>query len=457
MAGGGIGVEYSFRALPKMLPGLVLCVIFGWLALQWDSSIHAWEKDAKESEKILKAEKEGKPILTYDEYVQKSKEGFAKKEEDYKAKLAEQQAAVAALAPGEKAPSAPEKPKKPHNLKQADYDNLAQTKAVAGKFAFGKLMIEFQLTYVAILLLVGMLIRNTVGIPEVFRAGTVAARPLIKPGIIILGAYYLWSNVFKVGVISLLLVVAFVLGTAILVSIWGRRSRVDDGLAGVMGAGVGVCGVSAAVAVAPVVNAKPRDFFYAIGTILLFGTLGLFTFPYIGQALGMSQPVFGAWVGTSILNTAQLVAAASWYGHDSLLTANIINIVRVAFIPLVVLWSIYFYVVKPAMAAGGEAQKVDAWQVVKDKFPIFIIGFFVMVTLNEFGLFNDVQRDVLAKDLLKLFFAVGFAGVGLNIAFDDLKKAGGTAFMIGFVSASMKAALAAVVVMALGTDVFAVK
>ena len=59
----------------------------------------------------------------------------------------------------------------------------------------------------------------------------------------------------------------------------------------------------------------------------------------------MSEPVFGAWVGTAILNTAQLVAAATWYGHDSLLTANIINIVRVGFIPLVVIFCIWFYVI----------------------------------------------------------------------------------------------------------------
>jgi uncharacterized membrane protein YadS len=307
------------------------------------------------------------------------------------------------------------------------------------------------------LLLVGMFIRNTVGIPDVFKAGTIAARPIIKPGIIILGGYYLWSDLLKVGAIGLGLVVTFVLGTQILISYWGRRSKVDSGLAGVMAAGVGVCGVSAAVAVAPVVNAKPRDFFYAIGTILLFGTLALFTFPYIGQALNMSQPVFGAWAGTAILNTAQLVAAASWYGHEALLTANVINIVRVGFIPLIVLWTIYFYVVQPAIAAGGEAQKVNVWQVVREKFPIFILGFFVIVTMNEFGMFVQAERDILGKELLKLFFAVGFAGVGLNIAFDDLKKAGGTAFVIGVVAATLKAVLSAVAVMAIGAEVFAIK
>jgi uncharacterized membrane protein YadS len=451
---GGIGVEFSLQNLPKMLPGLILCVVFGWLALQWDATMSHWNRDFKEAEKVLKAVNDGKVAASFAEYKQKYDDGFAKKNEEFK--VAEEAFKVATAA-GDKSVKAPKKPSKPVVLKEADFNQIAQAKAIPGTLSFGNLMISFQLTYVAMLLLVGMAIRNTVGLPDVFKAGTVAARPLIKPGIIILGAYYMWTDVLKVGFFGLALVVAFVMGTQVLISYWARRAKVDPGLAGVMGAGVGVCGVSAAVAVAPVVNAKPRDFFYAIGTILLFGTLGLFTFPYIGKALGMSDPVFGAWVGTAILNTAQLVAAASWYSHESLLTANVINIVRVGFIPLIVLWAIYFYVVKPAVDAGHEGQKINVWEVVTSKFPIFVFGFFIMVTMNEMGFFKPEHRSILASDLLKLFFAIGFAGVGLNIAFDDLKKAGGSAFMIGVVSATLKAVLAAIAVMAIGADAFRVK
>jgi len=454
MSGGGIGVEYSLKNLPKMLPGLILCAVFGWMALQWDATMSKWNNHFKEAEKVLKAVNEGKAATDYAEYKQKHADSFAKRTEDFKAAEAKYKEAKAA---GDKEAKPPRRVSRPVVLAEADYNSVAQTKAIPGNLSFGSTMISFQLTYVAMLLLVGMLIRNTVGVPEIFKAGTIAARPLIKPGIIILGAYYMWSDVLKVGFFGLALVVAFVMGTQLLISFWGKRAKVDNGLAGLMGAGVGVCGVSAAVAVAPVVNAKPRDFFYAIGTILLFGTVGLFTFPYIGKALGMSDPVFGAWVGTAILNTAQLVAAASWYSHDSLLTANVINIVRVGFIPLIVLWAIYFYVVKPAVDAGHEGQKINVWEVITTKFPIFVFGFFIMVTMNEMGMFESQHRSILAGDLLKLFFAIGFAGVGLNIAFDDLKKAGGTAFMIGVVSATLKAVLAAIAVMAIGGDAFKVK
>jgi uncharacterized integral membrane protein (TIGR00698 family) len=419
---------------------LILCVIFGWMALQWDESIQKFQKGYKESNAILKPHKElGKAILPYEQYQ-------LLKEDEYKGAMTLFEMGIES-----------KKPSKPYALGKEDYVRVAAEKTVPGKFVFAERVNQFQLTYVALLLLIGMLIRNTVGIPDIFKAGTIAARPIIKPGIVILGAYYLWSDVLRVGVIGLVLVIAFVMGTQILISYWGRKSKIDPGLAGVMGAGVGVCGVSAAVATAPVVNAKPRDFFYAIGTILLFGTLALFTFPYIGKALGMSQPVFGAWCGTAVLNTAQLVAAASWYGHEALLTANIINIVRVGFIPLIVLWSIYFYVVKPATAAGGTAEKISALQVIKDKFPIFILGFFIMVTMNQLGVFSKDHANIMGKELLKIFFAIGFAGVGLNIAFEDLKKAGGKAFVIGVVAATLKAVLSAVVVMMLGTEVFRVK
>jgi hypothetical protein len=66
----------------KYVPGLILCMILGCLALQWDQSIHKWQKDFQESEKILKANiKDGKPFLSFAEYT-------AKSDEKYKEKLA---------------------------------------------------------------------------------------------------------------------------------------------------------------------------------------------------------------------------------------------------------------------------------------------------------------------------------------------------------------------------------
>src|SRR4030066_1598608 len=108
----------------KYIPGLILCVILGWLALQWDQSIHKWQKDYQESEKILKPYlNEGKPLLPFDEYV-------AKSEGKYKEKLS-------AFEHGD----IKEKPKKPHLLQKIHYETIAATKVIPFKLRFGERMI----------------------------------------------------------------------------------------------------------------------------------------------------------------------------------------------------------------------------------------------------------------------------------------------------------------------------
>lgn len=163
-----------------MLLGLIFCILFGWLALQWDATVHNYERDYKEAATVLKGAKEGKPFLSFSDYKKA-------KDDKYQAALTKYEQGL------EK-----EKPKKPYLLKQADYEQVTGTSAQPFKFRFASLMIQFQMTCVAVLLLMGMLIRNTVGIPKILHAGTMAALPIIKPGMVILGAYYLWSDVLRV-------------------------------------------------------------------------------------------------------------------------------------------------------------------------------------------------------------------------------------------------------------------
>ena len=313
-----------------------------------------------------------------------------------------------------------------------------------------------QFKYVAMLLVLGILIRNIFGVHEVFLPGVGIARPLIKPGIIILGVHYVWSDVVRVGGTGLILAAVFIFGTAIAVMWLSRRFGVSDGLGGIMGAGTGVCGVSAIIATAPVVDAKPRDMAYAIGTILLFGTVMLFVMPYLGQAIGVSEPQFGAWVAVAILNTAQLIAAAEWYGDEARNTAVLINAARIMLIPLIVVFAVWFY------GITAEGKKGSFWATMRAKFPVFILGFFVLIILNSIGIeaLGGPKVDgspFWAMDAVyKWFFAIGFAGIGLSISIDDMKKAGGAAFLIGSGAATAKMVIGLIVVLLLGTELLRV-
>ncbi len=331
--------------------------------------------------------------------------------------------------------------------------------SVGDRWAWATLLYQdLQFKYVAMLLIGGIIIRNTIGVSKIFLPGVGIARPLIKPGIIILGVHYVWSDVAKVGGAGLVLTAVFIFGTALAVMYLCKKFNVPDGLGGIMGAGTGVCGVSAIIATAPVVKAKPRDMAYAIGTILLFGTLMLFVMPYLGQMLDVSQSQFGAWAALAILNTAQLIAAAEWYGEDARNTAVLINAARIMLIPFIVMYTVWFYDLKENVSKEQQG----LWNTIKSKFPVFIIGFFILVLLNSMhmpflGGPKVAHTPFWAMNAVyKWFFAVGFAGIGLSISIDDMKKAGGVAFLVGSGAATAKMVLGLAAVLIIGSELLKV-
>lgn len=247
---------------------------------------------------------------------------------------------------------------------------------------FAKIM---NLNYVVLGIVLGMIIVNLLRIPAWAANGVRTARLFLKTGVVLLGTLYSAAELAQLGALSVVMIGIFVLGSVWLVLLAGPRMGASNSMTGVLSSGVGVCGVSAAVAASPVVNAKAVDIAFTLGTILLWGVLCMFTFPTIGQLLGMGPVQFGAWAGTGILNSAQVAGAALAFdpqGIETLKVAEIFNITRVLFLPIIVVWLAAWYVKREA-----GAQKVDLGKVLVAKFPVFVLGFLFMFLLSTLGMF----------------------------------------------------------------------
>lgn len=266
------------------------------------------------------------------------------------------------------------------------------------------------LNYVVLGILAGIVIVNVFRIPEWAENGVRLSRLGLKTGVILLGTLYSLGELASLGKLSAVMVGFFVLGAVGMVLWLGRRRKIPNSMAGVLSAGMGVCGVSAAVATAPVVNAKPVEIAYTIGTILLWGVGCMFLFPIIGHALDLGYIQFGAWAGTGILNSAQVAGAALAYqpdGIETLKVAEIFNITRVLFLPIIVLWLAIWYV---RLEGEANTQQVKVGRVIFEKFPVFVLGFILMFALSSTGVFapaqhykgkffdNDIKTEKLLKD-----------------------------------------------------------
>jgi len=242
------------------------------------------------------------------------------------------------------------------------------------------------LNYIVIGIVAGIVIVNVFKIPDWATNGVRLSRLGLKTGVILLGTLYSAAELKNLGGLSIVMIGFFVLGSVGMTLWLGSRRNIPNSMGGVLSAGMGVCGVSATVAAAPVVQAKSVEIAYTIGTILLWGVGCMFIFPVIGNLLGMSHLQFGAWAGTGILNSAQVAGAALAYqpdGIDTLKVAEIFNITRVLILPIIVIWLAIWYVRRE-----DSAERVDVGKVIISKFPLFVLGFILLFALSTTGIFS---------------------------------------------------------------------
>ena len=248
------------------------------------------------------------------------------------------------------------------------------------------------LNYVVLGIIAGIITVNVFGVPKWAENGVRLSRVGLKTGVILLGTLYSLAELAHLGKLSVVLIGFFVLGSVALVLWMGRRKNIPNSMGGVLAAGMGVCGVSATVAAAPVVQAKSVEIAYTIGTILLWGVGCMFIFPVVGHILGLGHIQFGAWAGTGILNSAQVAGAALAYqpdGIETLKVAEIFNITRVLFLPIIVLWLAVWYVRREDTAAENQ---VNVGRVIFEKFPVFVLGFILMFALSSTGIFAPANH-----------------------------------------------------------------
>jgi len=335
----------------------------------------------------------------------------------------------------------------------------------------------FHLNYILLGILAGLIYRNVIfggKLPAVLEDGFKLSRLMIKTGIIMLGSLYTVQAIVQLGALAILLIGGFVLLSIVMVLWLGKVFGIDRSMTGVLANALAICGVSAAVATTPAVEGKASQTAYAIATILGFGILTMFISPFIGHALGLTDLQYGAWIGTGILNSGQVLASALAFNPTvapgtAVSVAEIWNIMRVISIPFAVfIVTIWYWSAK----AGEEshAGKKGLGQILVEKFPLFVIGFAVVVALTSFGAFGSVGMkcpagiseaektflqcglppSVVIKTLrlwMTWIFGFGLVGLGAYIDFKELAKAGGAPLKIGLLVGVAKYVLALIVVL----------
>lgn len=251
------------------------------------------------------------------------------------------------------------------------------------------------LSALTLAILLGMAIGHVPGHRRWLTPGAIqfARHTLLRAGVVLYGARLTLAQIRDLGAsgvaIPLLVLVATMLsGVWIGMRVFGL-SRPQAVL---VAAGSAVCGAAAVLAVAPAVKASPRETAVAIASVVLFGTVGIFFYPWLyalvaHAGVAVTPAHFGVYIGSTLHEVAQVIAAARPLGDHEANAAVVSKMVRVlALAPLLVVLAC----AAPAEgatvgAAPGEGAlrraAGHAWRAM----PWFAVGLLGVTLLNSAG------------------------------------------------------------------------
>jgi uncharacterized integral membrane protein (TIGR00698 family) len=187
-----------------------------------------------------------------------------------------------------------------------------------------------------------------------------------------------------------------------------RLLKLPGKLGVLLGVGTAICGGTAIVATAPVIEAEEKDVVFSVATVTLLGLIAMFTLPVIGHLMDLSSKAFGIWAGLAIHQTPQVIAAGFSYSPEAGGTATIVKLARVCLLaPVVFIIGVVYARQKLKETGVSERKRINYFHL----FPMFVIGFLAVALVNTVGLLPKLTLHIADGSLLR----AGVAGAGIQI------------------------------------------
>lgn len=298
----------------------------------------------------------------------------------------------------------------------------------------------------AVAIVLGLAVRNLLGMPESCKVGiSFAVKRILRWAIILLGVRLSFLDVVKIGAGSLGIIITCIVLTIIIVRFISVKMGLPEKLGTLIGVGTAICGNSAIVATAPAIDAKDEEVSFAVATVTIFGLLAVFVYPLIGNVAHISQGTFGTWAGTAINDTSQVVTAGFIYGEEAGAVATVVKLTRTLFMAPVILVMSYIYTVRTLRKERGAMKKINY----RKTFPWFVLGFVGMAALRTTGIIPTEVVSFL-KTAANYLIVMAISGVGLGTSFISMKKVGLKPFYAGLAAATIMGAVSLTLVNLVG-------
>ncbi len=244
---------------------------------------------------------------------------------------------------------------------------------------------------------------------------------LLRSGIVLFGFSLSFQQILAVGWQALLLdalVITAIFGVGTLVGV--RVFKLHRDVAILTSAGSAICGAAAVLATESVLKARQQHVTVAVATVVLFGTLAMFSYPLIYQFAGMSEQAFGIYIGSTVHEVAQAVAAGEAVGGTALQNAVVVKLIRVMMLaPFILMLS------AALTRNGGETGG-------KITLPWFVFGFMAAAGINSLLALPPTLLSALQLGS-QFSLALAMAALGTQTQWRTIKQAGAKPMILSLI------------------------
>ena len=273
------------------------------------------------------------------------------------------------------------------------------------------------------------------------------SKRILKIAIVLLGASLSVRTILSVGKMTFFVMIftfAMCFGGGYFIrKLFGLNWKLSN----LISAGTGICGGSAVAAIAPVIDADDKDIAFALSSTFLFDMVMIAIYPIMGKALGMSDIAYGIWAGTSVNDTASVVASGYAFSEIAGDFATMVKLTRtIAIIPTVLVFAFIGTRIKQKeMQNAGGGKKVNIVKIV----PWFIGLFLLLAIVNSIGFIPAGVSSVM-KSVSKFLMVTALAAIGLGTSIQDFRKAGLSPMFYGITIDTLVTLTALVVIWCMG-------
>lgn len=250
------------------------------------------------------------------------------------------------------------------------------------------------------------------------------ARQVLRWGVALLGLKITLDQVQSLGwqsVFMVVLAVSLTITLGIVVAKW-MGFKPFFGL--LSGGSVGICGASAAMAIAaafPNHPQKDRATLFVVISVSTLSTVAMVLYPMLVRWLGLDPQQAGFFLGGTIHDVAQVVGAGYSMGEQTGDAATVVKLMRVAMLVPVIMVAAWMTRVTHAHSAGSATTGAPMSR--QPLLPWFAVVFVLLVLLNSLLHLPEVVVNT-GHGLSRAFLVTAMAAIGIKTHLKDILSVG---------------------------------